>query len=181
MARNIGERIGNEDEFYRRMGENWSNNLRVSMPGIIQSFDPVTQTVSVKPAIREKIKNLDLSETSADFPVIPDVPIVLPRAGGFVLTLPVSPGDECLIVFADMCIDAWWASGGIQNQLEKRRHDLSDAFAILGTWSQPKVINNYSTNSIQLRNKIGNSYIEIKDSEINIVSQTVKINGSVIP
>jgi hypothetical protein len=173
----IAQRNNNEDEFFRQLGDGWQNNIRVAIPGIIQSFDSTTQTVSVQPAIREAIRDVNNTQQWVNLPLLVDVPIVLPRAGGFVATFPIQAGDECLVIFADMCIDAWFSNGGIQNQIEKRRHDLSDCFAILGCWSQPNVISNYSTDSIQLRNDSGTSYIEIKDTEININSATVKINN----
>lgn len=175
--RGMAERNNNEDEMYRRMGEAWANNLRVAMPGIIDSFDASTQTVTVQPTLRERIRNEDGSQSWVELPLLVDVPIILPRAGNFLLTMPITKGDECLVVFADMCIDAWFSNGGIQNQIEKRRHDLSDAFCIPGCWSQPNVISNYSTNSTQLRNEAGTSYIELKDAQINLVAASVKINN----
>jgi hypothetical protein len=165
---------------YRAMGDKWKNVLRVACPGIINSFDSKTQTCTVQLALREEVIKEDYSTEWTNIPLLLDVPIVLQRAGGYCLTMPIKQGDECLVVFADMCIDAWFESGGIQNQIEKRRHDLSDGFAILGTWSQPNVISNYSINSAQLRNDKGTSYIDLKDDEINIVSSTVKINGNEI-
>lgn len=177
MNRNIPEIIGSEDEFYRSMNDNLKNVLRVACPGIIQNFDAKTQTVTVKPALREHIIKEDFSKQWEDLPLLLDVPIVIPRAGGYSLTLPVKTGDECLIIFLDSCIDAWFSFGGVQNQIEKRRHDLSDAVAILGIYSQPDVIPNYSTDSVQLRSDNGNSYIDLKENEINFVSSLVKING----
>lgn len=159
MAIPISERINSPEEFYRRMLDNFSNNLRVSIPAIIQEFDPVTQTVTVQPAIRERIMGDNLEPEWVELPMFLDVPVVLPRAGGFVLTMPIQKGDECLVVFSDMCIDAWFSNGGVQNQMEKRRHDLSDAFAIIGAWSQPNKIPSYSTTDAQLRQVNGTSYI----------------------
>ena len=89
---------------------------RVCMPGIIQSFDAAAQTVTVQPALREKML-VDGDEYWIDIPLLVDVPIVVPRAGGYALTLPIQAGDECLVVFGDMCIDGWWQSGGVQNQV----------------------------------------------------------------
>ena len=175
--RGISERIGNEDEMYRQMGEDWKANLRVAIPGIIDSFDATTQTVTVQPAIREKIIKEDGSQEWVKLPLLVDVPIVLARAGGYVLTMPIQQGDECLVIFSDRCIDAWFSNSGIQNQIESRKHDLSDSFAILGCWSQPNVIPSYSTNSAQLRNIEGTEYIELKSGEINLVSTSVKKNG----
>ena len=153
--------------------------MRVCVPGIIQSFDAAAQTVTVQPALREKML-ADGDESWVDIPLLVDVPIVVPRAGGYALTLPIQQGDECLVVFGDMCMDGWWQSGGVQNQVECRRHDLSDGFALIGVWSQPKVIDNYSTGTAQLRNEAGSAYVELAGDVINIVGSSVNIDaGSV--
>ncbi|MGI8770932.1 MAG: Gp138 family membrane-puncturing spike protein [Acidobacteriaceae bacterium] len=39
-------------------------------------------------------------------PILADVPIFLPSAGGFTLTMPIMPGDECEVVFSDMDFQA---------------------------------------------------------------------------
>jgi hypothetical protein len=177
MAVTISERIGSPEEFYRRMLDNFSNGLRVSIPGIVHTFDSDTQTVTVQPVIRERIMGDNLEPEWIEIPLLLDVPVVLPRAGGYTMTMPIQTGDECLILFADMCIDAWFSNGDIQNQIEKRRHDLSDAFAIMGVWSQPRTLTNYSTTAVQLRADDGSAYIGLSSGEINIVAPTVKING----
>jgi hypothetical protein len=125
--------------------------LRVAMPGIIQSFDPVKQTVTVQLAITDQIK-LNGVISNQVIPILPDVPIIIPRGGAVSLTLPIQQGDECLVILADMCIDAWFDSGKVSNQQKLRRHDLSDGFAILGPWSQPRVLEAFSQTQAQLRN-----------------------------
>lgn len=172
----IGERLKDPRELYRRMMAEELTGLRVASPGIITSFNAANQTATVQLAIREKI-NIDGNETWTDIPELLDVPIVLPRAGGYVLTMPIQAGDECLVVFADYCIDAFYQSGGVQNQVDKRRHDLSDGIAIVGMWSQPNVIPNYSISSTQLRTDTGAAYIEISGSTINIHNSNVNISG----
>ena len=176
MNRSINEILDSELELYKALADSIKSSIRVAIPGIIQSFDAITQTCVIQPAIREKVTNSDYSTTWTNLPLLLDVPIVIPKAGNFVLTMPITKGDECLIFFSDMCIDGWFSLGNVQNQLEKRRHDLSDCFAILGISSQPNVIQNYSTNSAQLRTLDGTQYIELKDDEINIVGN-LKING----
>ncbi|SFE43284.1 hypothetical protein SAMN04487969_102493 [Paenibacillus algorifonticola] len=178
MAVPISERIpNNQEDMYRSMFDAFSSNLRVAMPGIIQSFDPVEQTVTVQPAIRERVQDGKLQSSWVNLPLLLDVPIVLPRAGNMVMTMPIAAGDECLVIFADMCYDAFFSNGGIQNQIEKRRHDLSDGIAIIGMWSQPNVIENYSTTSAQLRNLNGTQYVEISDNAVNLVGN-VRVNGN---
>lgn len=175
--RNIKEIIGTDEEFFRSFKDDAKNNIRVAMPGIIQSFDPIEQTVTVQPSIRENINNRDYTSQWVQLPLLLDVPVIFPKARDYVLTMPIKQGDECLIIFLDMCYDAWWSNGGIQNQIEKRRHDLSDAICIPGLYSQPNRIQNYSTDSCQLRNTQGTAYIELKDNNINLVANSVKING----
>ncbi|SFU71268.1 Gp138 family membrane-puncturing spike protein [Alicyclobacillus macrosporangiidus] len=182
MAIPISQRIpNNEEEFYRQMMEAWARTIRVAIPGIIQSFDPVEQTVTVQPAIRERIQDPNTLEHSwVNLPLLVDVPVVLPRAGGFSITFPIQKGDECLVVFGDMCMDAWWANGGVQNQMETRRHDLSDGFAIVGVTSQPRRLSGWSTDALQIRTDDGATYISVKPGEIDLVASTVKVNGTVI-
>lgn len=181
MKVRINELIPSEEENSRSISTNVNNTLRVSCPGIIQSFDEDTQTVTVQLALREQIKSPDESESRwFKIPPLLDVPLVFPRSGGYLLTLPIKKGDECLVLFSDMCIDAWYSHGGIQNQIEKRRHDLSDAFAIPGIWSQPNKIKEYSTESTQLRNESGDSYIELKDNTVNIVANTINLKANTV-
>ena len=172
----LDERNPDADERQRLAEHRQSIKTRVAMPGIIESFDADAQTVTVRCATRELL-NLDGDQSWVDIPPLVDVPIVFPRAGGYVLTMPIKPGDECLVVFADNCIDGWWQSGGVQNQIDFRRHDLSDAIAIPGMWSQPRVLPNYSTDSAQLRTEDGSAYIELKGGTINIVGSAVNIRA----
>lgn len=173
----ISERTQDEFELFRRLSDNISNNLRVSAPGIIRSFNPDKQTAVVQVAIREKV-NINGNLKWMDLPVLVDVPVYFPRAGGYMLTIPIKPGDECLVVFSDFCIDSWWQSGGVQNQADKRRHDLSDGFALVGVTSQPRKVKNYSPDTIQLRNEAGNTYAEIDGTTFNIKTPgTVNIGG----
>ncbi len=151
--------------------------LRVAMPATITSFSPQQQTVAVQPALTE-LERIDGVLAVKALPPLVDVPLVLPRAGGFTLTMPIQAGDECLVVFADSCIDAWWQSGGQQNQLELRRHHLADAFAIVGTWSQKRVLSNYSTGSAQLRNDAGTVTVDIAASQVTVTAPTVSVNAS---
>lgn len=155
-------------------------DIRVAIPGIITKFDVSTQTVNVQPALMEQTRSPEDGKVeSVKLPVLLDVPIVMPRSGGYSLTMPVVPGDECLVIFADMCIDNWWASGGVQTQDELRRHDLSDGFAILGVWSQARKVTGYNTNRARLVHEgtgagveVANGSVELK-GEVSVYGQTL--------
>lgn len=170
------ERTMDEIEIARRTLDAASIDLRVAAPGIIQSVDYGRQTCTVQLAIREQLNHEGDLEW-VEIPTLPDVPFFVYSGGGYCLTLPVSPGDECLVVFGDSCMDAWWQNGGVQNQADHRRHDLSDGFAIVGFRSQPNVVGGFSSGSAMLRNESGSAYIEIAGDAIHIQSGGTTIDG----
>lgn len=177
-------------------GADTRGQIRVAMPGIIQSFDPDTVTCVVQPAIRAIRRDNDGNTETKDYPLITDVPVVFPRGGGCTLTFPISAGDECLLIFADRCIDFWWQSGGIQEPVDVRQHDLSDAFAIVGPQSQARKISGISTSAAQLRTDDGAAFVEVAaghnitiktpgqltataEGGTTITSPTITLNGNV--
>lgn len=172
---NLPERIKEQAEVFRKMLDAFAFDMRMVIPGSVKSFNAAKQTAVIQPSIRERV-NLGGKLSWETLPLLVDVPVAMFRAGGYCITFPVNEGDEGLVLFADMCIDAWFQSGGVQNQMDKRRHDLSDGFFLPLTWSQPRVISGYSTDSVQVRNEGGNAYVEIKGDQINLVSPS-KITG----
>lgn len=172
--RTTDERTADMGSILNAMGNSVLFDVRVAMPGIVEYWDPSQQTVDVRLAIREKISN-DGIEAETEIPLLVDVPVVMPRAGGYVLGFAPVEGDECLVVFADCCIDSWWQSGSVQSQADSRRHDLSDGFAILGCWSQQNKPD-LPDEGVCLQNDEGTAGISIIDNVVNIFG-TVKING----
>lgn len=161
------------------------NAIRVSMPGVIKSFDPERVTCVVEIATYGSLpgalagKPVDRTEgDNVRYPLILDAPVVFPRGGGVTLTFPVRPGDECLVIFADRCIDFWWQSGGAQLPSRGRGHDFSDAFVIPGPQSQAQKISGISTTAAQLRTDSGAAFIELAPGgAVTITSPQVTING----
>ena len=100
----------------------------VSLPCKIVKYDSTQRTVDVQPLVRE----VGVQE---DPPLLMGVPVWFP--GSF--TYDISVGDECLVVFADRSIDAWWQSGKVSNPVSARRHNLSDGFAFVGIRSLQNV------------------------------------------
>jgi Phage protein Gp138 N-terminal domain len=142
-----------------------------SMPGIIESFNPLEMTAAVQPSTQARVQGSDGSFSWVTLPLLIHCPVQFPAGGGFTLTFPVAPGDECLVVFASRCIDAWWQSGGVQPQAELRMHDLSDGFVLLGFRSIPRVIANLSSSTTQLRSDDGSTYVEVRsDGKLKLVA-----------
>lgn len=176
----LRERAGDETAQTRAMLDAVARSMYFALPCIVVSVDYARQTLVAQPAIRENLI-LDGVKTPVEIPELPDVPFFVYSGGGYCITTPIKAGNDCLVVFADMCIDAWWQSGGTQNQVERRRHDLSDGFAIVGFRSQPQVVGGYSSDALQMRNAAGDACIEISGNTINIsAAGGVNINGSTI-
>ena len=156
--------------------DNRLKELHTALPGIIQSFDPELQTVSVQPAIKRIFKSI--SEDSQDtipmeLPILINVPILYPRGGGFSLTFPISVGDECLLLFSERSIDRWHIFGGTNEPGAKRFHSLSDAIAIVGLSSVPNKIPNYDDQNVVLRKDDESAYVRIGvDSDIDIYTES---------
>ena len=125
----------NIDEYIQQPGQsNWVQrddilrSMHVALPGEIYSYDPDTRTAVVQPVIRGW-------KSREDPPLLFDVPVFF--LNNIVYT--VSEGDECLVVFADTCIDSWFENGGVSTSMSERRHDLSDGFAFVGFKSKGNV------------------------------------------
>lgn len=168
---NREERLDDPEEALRIALENQQAQMWTALPGVVVSANLSAQTVSVQPTIQGSVVSPLGSAQLVNLPLLVDVPIVWPRAGGFALTFPVSTGDEVLLVFSSRCIDAWWQSGGVGAPVEPRMHDLSDAFAILAPTSQPKILPNVSSSSAQLRNETGATFVEVTtDGRVRIIA-----------
>lgn len=153
-----------------------SAKIRVSLPGVIQSFDPENVTCDVQLSVNG-VEN----GQSVKLPLLVDLPVIFPRGGGVTLTFPVKAGDECLVVFADRCMDFWWQNGDSQEPVDKRMHDLSDAFAMVGPQSQAQKISGISTTAAQLRTDDGAAFIELDPGSHAVnVTTTGKLTASAL-
>lgn len=168
-------------------------DTRCATPAFLtEDIDATTQTVTVQVAIQERVRVTSKLPGAAwmDIPPIIKVPVVLPRGGGYSLTLPLKKGDEGLLIFCDTCFDLWWKYGqtnapkasnasapsGTQKQLEVRRHYLHDCGFHPGMWSQPHVLSNYSATSMQLRSDDGASTIDVTSAAVTITAPKTVVN-----
>lgn len=166
----------------------FQSTVWTSLPAIISKVNPERMTLEAQPTIMAQVRNPDNTTSWVPMPVAVDVPIVFPSGGGFTLTFPVAVGDECLLVFASRCIDAWWQSGGVQVQADFRMHDLSDAFALVGPRSQANLLGSVNTTDAELRNDAGTLKVALKADgsmaltssvQIDITAPTVNITADV--
>jgi len=187
----IQERLGLSTESIEGALWQWACMMRTAIPAYVVSFDPDKQTIVAQIALQEIVlkpppvttatpnpgvtQNIPVNESIDQ---LEDVPIIMMRVPGWSLTFPIVEGTECLLIFADMCIDGWWQNGGVNPQADKRRHDLSDAFALFGPWSQPNNIPNYSPDSVQLRSDDLSVVVSLSPTKISITAPEIDLSAT---
>lgn len=90
-------------------------------------------------------------------------------------TFPLTEGMECILLFNDRELETWFINGGSNIQAYPRMHDLTDAIAIVGIRSLPKMIQ-ILTDCLHLF--YGQSDIQVKNENINIKTTTLNIRAN---
>jgi hypothetical protein len=183
MDVNMDSSLSSLSSAIRNAFTNMLKEVHTTIPGSIVSFDPVTQSAEVQISIRRiYIANqADGTETKTpvEVPMLINVPVIFLRGGGWCITFPVKPNDECIVHFSERAIDTWRKNGDIQNPKDWRMHDYSDAICQVGLSSEPNVITNFDNTNMQIRNEEGDVSITInEDKSINVESLSVNINSA---
>ena len=135
MATRADEREESLEGLIRQAFTHLMADFRVALPGKIETYDPVTGVASVKPMLQRRYFGDSLP---TNLPILQQVPVVMPRSGKAVLSLPLAQGDPVLLVFSDRAIDNWLGGAGVEpaDPQDTRQHDLTDAFALPGGWPE---------------------------------------------
>jgi Phage protein Gp138 N-terminal domain len=115
-------------ELLRAHGREVSRLINCAVPGRIEKFDATKKTAEVHPLLKRVLPDGSV----VSYTPLLDCPVMTIQGGGAYLQMPVTAGDQCLIVFADRNIDAWHQNGAESVPFDGRSHDLSDAIAIVG-------------------------------------------------
>ena len=105
-----------------------------SLPGTVVTYDPVRQVGNVQLAVKDPVVKNDGSVEFVDLPILPEVPFLWPRGGGYSLHLPMLPGDGVLLVFSDLDDTRWRETGAVMAPPFLQRHGLGYGWAIPGTF-----------------------------------------------
>lgn len=140
------------------------NGIHTALPGIVAAFDPGKCVASVRPVG----KYVTSSGEKIDFPVISDVPILIPCGTSGGVAFPVSAGDSCLIVCSEIELDEWRSGAASNAQL---RFDLSNAVCIPGLFRE-------APDLVKMAVSQKATIISAGGSEITVSSGGVRIKGN---
>lgn len=153
----------------KMQGQNTAEQLNCMRIGIIQSFDAESLTVEVLLADKKLLGlNKDGSQNVRNYALInAKVCYCSPF-----MSFPINIGDECVVLFSDRELESWFTTGEPSAPKYSRMHDLTDAVAIIGIRSLPKVIQILAD---CLNLFYGQSNIALSESNINITSPLVQV------
>ena len=158
------------------------SSLRCAMPGIIQTFDPVTQTATIQVAMQ-----MTVWDQVKDYPPLVDCPVVVLGGGPAFISFPINTGDTCLVLFSDRAIDNWYSTGNVVPPAQQRQHSLADGIALVGIRHLANALSNYDATGIGLNgpavNVSGNLNVAAGATDVFTTSDgatVTVINGIVV-
>jgi len=150
------------------------SEVHTAMPGRIVSYDASTRTAIVQPSVSRTIFDISGNAVQEVLPQIPNVPVGFYQAGGFIVAGPVNTGDFVFLIFSEVNMGQWRASGQDSNPGDVTRFSLSSPIAIpICANPENKTIQSASTAGTNL--VIG---VDGADEQIVISSSDIKLGAS---
>jgi hypothetical protein len=153
--------------------EQFKKSLNTSLPAIVQSYDPTTKRAKVLPAIRR----LFTDGSSQSLPILIDVPVIFPSAGGFTITMPVKPNDSVLLVFTQRGLTNF-KNNFTESMPTDSLLNIQDAVAIVGFGALN--ITPASNSGCTMQDNTGVNAVIVEDGKVEIKkgANTVVVDDS---
>lgn len=140
------------DAIARRLAD-----LHTMLPGTIKLYNPLTGLAEVE--IMSQLQDED------PIPPLADVPVQFPSWGGFQMQGPVNPGDECMLLFAEVDMSRFMTSGSKGEAQTVKRHGLY-AVAVMGGLSSSGRNTQLIPDSYLHVGEVGGTEIAIQAGEV---------------
>lgn len=170
--RNVGENQDNPTfehvymTLFRRMA---CEELNTVYPAVIESYDYKTQKADVSLMVKRTYKDgADLK-----YPVVSDVPVVMPRTQTSMIKLPIKKGDTVLVLFSKSSLDEWLLGAKESTVSVQSQFKMSDAVAICGLFPFGEGAQAEDEDSLEIMNA-GQKIIIRSDGDIELGSGTLK-------
>lgn len=139
--------------------------LRTATAAVVVAVDPSGRFVDVQPAV-SLAQQVDGQSKEVRLPVIRGVPLQLlgSTTKGLFVAVPVSVGDDGLLVITDRALDNWQHGAGVSRPPDMptpRHHDMTDAVFVPGLQRMSGAVPSYPANAVQLRNRAGTCLAEV--------------------
>jgi len=142
------------------------------IPGIVQSYDRMTNRAVVKPAVTG-VASLGQKISK---PSLVNIPVLTLQGGGMFLSFPLAVGDAGWLVACDRDISVFKQNLKESSPNSYRKHRFNDAFFI------PDKINDISvseddTGAVVISTVSGSTKFSLKEGQIKLIGNTI-ISGT---
>lgn len=155
-------------ELFRISQDNTLAKIHKAFPGKVTAYDAQTQTAHVQPQLKRMILDEDGGKTYESLPLLPYVPVLFPRAGGYTMTLPLGPGDFVWVMISDAGLSEWLETGQESEPWDTRRHHPSGAVCYPGCYPDTQPLADADTGGLMLGKDGAETQIRISPSEIKL-------------
>ncbi len=122
-------------ELLEAFGRSLLGGVHTGLPARVLAFDATKCTVDVELQIKAEYSDPDTRERIyEDRPAIGAVPVIWPRGGGYVITLPLAKGDFVWLLFSEQALSEWRTTGQVSEPTDARRHSLGYPYALPGAF-----------------------------------------------
>ncbi len=154
------------EEWFKKSFESFMLDVRTAMPCKVDAYYPATQTVDVKPMVKDSTPKSDGTVAHESIPTIPNIPLAHSRMGNWFLAAPIAPGDFVYVVFSERNLATWRANGFESDEKDPRRHLLDGAVAFpVNVYPSAQPLTTVSATNMVLGKDAG-TQIHIKEGQV---------------
>jgi hypothetical protein len=153
-------------------------DFNIVVPGRIVEYFPLNQTATILISGERLYDSATELGALAERAHLLDVPVHTASGGGYAITMPIKPGDTCVVMFSQFGYDHWLFNdedlggkyAGAAAPWLKRKFSEKDGFAIVGLNTIPRAITDYNPTDAEFRNSDLTQFLALRESgDINIV------------
>lgn len=146
--------------------------INTAIPGIVQQYDPTTRRAVVLPALKTILTD---GQEVSKAPLV-NLPVLQPAAGGYIVHLPINPGDPVMLLFSQRGMDTFKLKFQESAPDNTEPFSLKDAVVLLGFGLGDVAVAN--TNELVLQTIDGGTHIRLGDGGVTIKATAVEIEGN---
>ncbi len=146
------------------------------LPGNILAYNASTRRARVQPANKMTFND---GRAPADYAPIDDVPVILPSAGGYTMTLPVANGDPVILVVSDRGLAEFkktFQAGSVPE--DGIDHTLRDCVALFGFGALE--VTPAKAGAISIQSNDGARHVSLDGNSAHVKAPEIRLEGDVV-
>jgi Phage protein Gp138 N-terminal domain len=145
------------------------SDIHTALPGKVVTYYPSKQTADIQLLVKKPQFDLDGKRVdSVEYPLLPNVPVMWPRAGGYMITMPLAADDFVWVSWAEAAIGEVLMTGQVSDPIETSRHTITHPVCTPGCTPDPAALTDSSVtvNDRLVMGKSGGPQIQVTGSNV---------------